>query len=147
MLIVRSIGIEICNAEWQSRGVAEIIFKSVAVHISTLVLVAEYAAALNMPNGKKACFILGAIIYPTWTMVALVLRILTVCLKRILSACRKRKYPKEPLVSVSEALDMHAEAGPGNNEDQLGASGSTTKPPVKISLQELDTLSSTEHPP
>lgn len=40
----------VCNAEWQVRGISEKLVKVVAIHISTLVMVAEYVAALDMSS-------------------------------------------------------------------------------------------------
>ncbi|KAF9693276.1 hypothetical protein EKO04_008743 [Ascochyta lentis] len=129
---------EVCNAEWQSRGVAEIIFKSIAVHTSTLILVAEYATALNMPHGKRICFILSATFYPIWTAVALTLRFITIYAKRMLPNLNELERLREPLLVFSEALDMHAEASPSLDEGTRTRAGSSVPyPPLKPSLQEL----------
>ena len=138
VLTATFIGVETCNAEWQSRGVPEIILKSLAVHISTLVLVAEYATSLNMPHDRKACFVLGAAIYPTWTTLCIFLRSITTFAKVLWLRFRHRKASERAAILFSRAIGMYAEALHERDEFSSQINNSQVRPPAKISLLELD---------
>lgn len=69
------VGIEDCNAEWQSRGRTEIILKFIAVNLSTSMLVAQLGSCLGMSRGSRAWFVIRTTVNPLWCSLALLLQL------------------------------------------------------------------------
>lgn len=53
VLTTNFVGIEICNAEWKSRVIPEMLFKLIGIHMTTLLMVAEYATSLNKSSAES----------------------------------------------------------------------------------------------
>lgn len=99
VLTTNFVGIEICNAEWQSRGIPEMLFKLIGIHMTTLLTVAEYATSLNKSSAERACLVLASALYPAWIAFNITFRLLSTLLRMVLLA-----VSGIALVSVPEHL-------------------------------------------
>jgi hypothetical protein len=96
-------------------------FKALAVHISTLVLVGQFASAIHMPPKERAFLVLAAAIYPSWTIAVFLLRFLANLGVLIIQPWQRRRIR----LVACRAIGMYAEAQIDEQyELSAGSSGS-----------------------